>query len=232
MATGLNRRYGVFGGTVDQAVIDESLRAYMLKVYNMMGSGLALSGIVAIVTFQAGLHGYGIIGTLAALGVMLVMSFGINRISAGTLGVLYWVFVALMGFGLSGIFAIYTGGSIARVFFITAATFGAMSLWGYTTKRDLSKMGSFLMMGLIGIIIASVVNMFMGSSMLQFAISVIGVLVFTLLTAFDTQRIKAEFNESNPAELTQKQAIFGAVSLYLNFVNLFTLLLNLLGNRE
>jgi FtsH-binding integral membrane protein len=232
MNTGLNRRYGVFGGAVDQAVIDESLRSYMLKVYNLMGSGLALSGMVAIGTYQAGLHQYGLIGSLAALGVMLVMTFGANKLSAGVVSTLYWVFVALMGFGLSGLFAAYTGASIARVFFITAATFGAMSLWGYTTKRDLSKMGSFLMMGLIGILIAGVVNIFVASSMLQFVISVVGVLVFTLLTAFDTQRIKAEFNEADPAELQQKQAIFGAVSLYLNFINLFQLLLSLLGNRE
>jgi len=231
MATQFNR-YGAVGGAATQAVVDEALRSYMLRVYNLMGSGLALSGIVAVFAYQAGMFQYGFIGSLAALGVMLVMSFGINKMSAATLGTLYWVFTALLGFGLSGIFAVYGMGDIGRVFFITAATFGAMSLYGYTTKRDLSNWGSFLFMGLIGVVIASVVNIFLGSSMLQFAISVIGVLVFTGLTAFDTQRIKVEFNESNPAEVTNKQAIFGAVSLYLNFVNLFQLLLSLLGNRN
>ena len=192
MATQFNR-YGAVGGTASQAVVDQALRSYMLRVYNLMGSGLALSGVVALLTYQAGLFQYGIIGSIAAFVVMMVMSFGINKMSAGTLGVLYWVFTALLGLGLSGIFAVYGLGDIGRVFFITAATFGAMSLYGYTTKRDLSAMGSFLFMGLIGVVIASIVNIFLASSMLQFAISIIGVLVFTGLTAFDTQRIKVEF---------------------------------------
>ena len=232
MAIELNRRYGTSGATVDQAFVDQALRSYMLKVYNLMASGLALSGITAVVAFQAGLAPYGLFASLAALGLILGMSFGANKIGAGTMNAMYWGFVALMGFGLSYIFMRYTGTSIMRVFFITAATFGAVSLYGYTTKRDLSGFGTFLFMGVIGLIIASIVNIFMGSTVLQMAISAITVLVFTGLTAYDTQRIKAEFDEAAPSELTQKQAIFGAISLYLNFVNIFQALLALFGNRE
>lgn len=246
MATDLNRRYMGLGhaGTIDQAVIDQSLRAYMLKVFNYMGSGLLLSGIVAVFIAQnSGLMslffterlsatGLGMIAMLSPVGIILLMSFGINRLSAGALQGLYWALTATMGISLSLVFQRYTGASIARAFFITAATFGAMSLYGYTTKRDLTGFGAFLFMGLIGILIASVVNIFIASSMLHFVISVIGVLVFTGITAYDTQRIKSEFNESNPQELTQKMAIMGAVGLYLNFINLFQLILALIGNNR
>ncbi len=224
--------------TIDRAAIDVALRGYMLRVYNLMGSGLAVSGIVAIAAFQLGWaqafvgSGLGLVVMLAPIGILLAMSFGINRMSSATVSGLYWLFVATMGLSLSTIFLVYTGSSIARVFFITAATFGAMSLYGYTTKRDLSKFGSFLMMGLIGIILASVVNIFLGSTVLQFAVSVIGVLVFVGLTAYDTQRIKSEFYEGDAADIQSKQAVMAAVSLYLNFINLFQLLLSLLGNRE
>jgi len=224
--------------TIDRAAIDVALRGYMLRVYNLMGSGLAVSGIVAIAAFQLGWaqafvgSGLGLVVMLAPIGILLAMSFGINRMSSATVNGLYWLFVATMGLSLSTIFLVYTGSSIARVFFITAATFGAMSLYGYTTKRDLSKFGSFLMMGLIGIILASVVNIFLGSTVLQFAVSVIGVLVFVGLTAYDTQRIKSEFYEGDAADIQSKQAVMAAVSLYLNFINLFQLLLSLLGNRE
>ncbi len=224
--------------TIDRAAIDVALRGYMLRVYNLMGAGLALSGIVAIAAYQMGWaasfvgSGLGLVVMLAPIGILLLMSFGINKMSAAATSGLYWAFVATMGLSLSTIFLVYTGTSIARVFFITAATFGAMSLYGYTTKRDLSKFGSFLMMGLIGIMLASVVNIFLGSTALQFAVSVIGVLVFVGLTAYDTQRIKSEFYEGDAAEIQSKQAVMAAVSLYLNFLNLFQLLLSLLGNRE
>ncbi|MBN9529560.1 MAG: Bax inhibitor-1/YccA family protein [Alphaproteobacteria bacterium] len=224
--------------TIDRAAIDVALRSYMLRVYNLMGSGLALSGIVAIAAYNLGWSaafmgsGLGLVVMLAPIGILLLMSFGINRMSSAATNGLYWAFVATMGLSLSTIFMVYTQTSIARVFFITAATFGAMSLYGYTTKRDLSKFGSFLMMGLIGIMLASIVNIFIGSTALQFAVSVIGVLVFVGLTAYDTQRIKSEFYEGDAADIQSKQAVMAAVSLYLNFINLFQLLLSLLGNRE
>jgi FtsH-binding integral membrane protein len=231
-----NQRWGTVA--VDQATIDEALRAYMLRVYNMMGSGLLLSGVVAIAAFQLGWtamlfkSGLGIVAMLAPIGLLLVMSFGVNKLSPAALQGLYWAFTATMGLSLSSIFMVYTGASIARVFFITAATFGVMSLYGYTTKRSLANFGSFLMMGLVGIMLASIVNIFLGSSMLQFVVSVLGVLIFTGLIAYDTQRIKEEFNEADAAELQSKQALMAAVNLYLNFINLFQMLLSLLGNRE
>lgn len=239
MATPLQRRYGGFGRTVDTATVDQALRAYMLRVYNLMASGLLVSGIVAVLVAQSPAissaifgSGLGIVVMLAPIGILLAMSFGQNRMSAGTLQALYWALVATFGLSLASIFLIYTGQSILRVFFITAATFGAMSLWGYTTQRDLSAWGSFLFMGVVGLVLAGVVNIFLQSSMLQWVMSVITVLVFTGLTAYDTQRIKSEFYESDAAELQSKKAIFGAVSLYLNFINIFMALLHLTGQRE
>ncbi len=238
MATQFNRTAGALGA-VDRVAIDQALRAYMLKVYNLMASGLLLSGIVAVVVAQSPAmmsaifgSGLGIVAMLAPLGIMLAMSFGASRMSASAMSALYWAFVASFGLSLAAIFQIYTATSIVRVFFITAATFGAMSLYGYTTQRDLTAFGSFLFMGLIGIVIASLVNIFLASSALQFAVSVIGVLVFTGLTAYDTQRIKLEFYEGDPAEVQSKKAIFGAVSLYLDFLNLFMMLLRLIGDRR
>jgi FtsH-binding integral membrane protein len=238
MATQLNRSAGVFGA-VDRVAIDQALRAYMLQVYNLMASGLLLSGIVAVVVAQSPAmmsaifgSGLGIVAMLAPIGILLVMSFGASRMSAGALSMLYWAFVASFGLSLAVVFQVYTATSIVRVFFITAGTFGAMSLYGYTTQRDLTGVGSFLFMGLIGIIIASVVNMFMASSALQFFVSVASVLVFTGLTAYDTQRIKVEFYEGDAAEVQSKKAVFGAVSLYLNFLNLFMALLQLIGTRR
>ena len=169
---------------------------------------------------------------LAPLAFVFFFSFRIHAISAGTAQMLFWAFCALMGLSLASVFLVFTGTSIARTVFITAAMFGATSLYGYTTKRDLSKMGSFLFMGLIGIVIASVVNLFIGSSALQFAISIIGVLVFTGLTAYDTQSIKEQYAESFGQEANSKLAVWGALSLYLNFINLFQLLLSLTGQRE
>jgi len=169
---------------------------------------------------------------LAPLGFVFFLSFRVHAISAATAQALFWTFAAVMGLSLASIFHIYTGTSIARVFFIAAAMFGAMSLYGYTTKRDLSKFGSFLIMGLFGIVIAMLVNIFVGSSALQFAISVIGVVVFTGLAAWDTQRIKEIYDEGHGAEALTKLAVLGALSLYLSFINLFQMLLMLLGQRE
>lgn len=240
MSTPFNQpRYGYGATTIDRATVDQALRAYMLRVYNYMGSGLALSAIVALLASSSPAvmqtifgSGLAFVVMLAPLGLLLVMSFGANKMSAGALQILYWAFTATMGLSLSTIFLVYTGESILRIFFITGAMFGAMSLWGYTTKRDLTGMGSFLFMGVIGLIIASVVNIFLGSSVLQMAVSAITVLVFTGLTAYDTQRIKSDFYEGNPADVQTKQAVFGAVSLYVNFINIFMALLSLFGNRE
>jgi uncharacterized protein len=232
--------------------VDAGLRQHMLRVYNYMTSGLVVTGLVAWVMYTLSFvtEGGNVVGLtalgatiygsplkwlimLAPLGFILALSFGTNRMSFGTLQILFWAFAAVMGISLATIFATFTGSSIARVFFITAGTFAGMSLWGYTTKRDLSGMGTFLIMGLIGIIIASVVNIFIGSSAIQFAVSVIGVLVFTGLTAYDTQRIKNDYLEMrNHGEAVAKMAIMGAVSLYLDFINLFMMLLHLFGNRE
>lgn len=169
---------------------------------------------------------------LAPLGFVIALSFGIQRMSAATAAVLFWIYAAVMGLSLGSIFLVFTGASIARVFFITAATYGAMSLYGYTTKSDLSRFGSFLLMGLIGIVIASLVNIFLKSNTVQFVVSVVGVIVFVGLTAYDTQRIKALYLESDTEEFASKKAILGALSLYLDFINLFMLLLQLFGERR
>jgi FtsH-binding integral membrane protein len=220
------------------AQIDAGLRAYMQRVYGYMTGGLALTGIVAYAAAVSGFYqsiaetGLIWVVMLAPLGFVLVLSFGIERMSAATAMLLFWVYAAVMGLSLGGIFLVFTGTSIARVFFITAATYGAMSLYGYTTRSDLSGFGSFLLMGLIGIVIASLVNIFVGSSALQFAISVIGVLVFVGLTAYDTQRIKQMYLESDSAEVANKKAVLGALALYLDFINLFMMLLQLFGQRR
>ena len=227
-------------GTATQtAEFDEGLRAYMLKVYNYMASGVLLTGIIAMYVgnsptllnaiFNSGLKW---IVTLAPLAFVMVMSFGVHKMKSSTLQMIFWAFAATMGVSISWIFMAYTDTSIARTFFITAATFGALSLYGYTTKKSLSGMGTFLFMGVIGILIASVVNMFLGSSMLQFIISVAGVLVFAGLTAYDTQRIKESYYMMSTGEAVAKGAIMGAVNLYLDFVNLFMFMLQFLGNRE
>lgn len=225
------------------AAIDEGLRTYMLRVYNYMSLGLGITGVVAFMFNQWVISSpanveliYGSplqwVIALSPLAFVLVLSFGINKMSFATAQLTFWAFATVMGLSLSSIFLVYTGTSITRVFFITAATFGAMSLYGYTTKRDLTGMGSFLFMGLIGLIIASVVNMFMASSALAFGISVIGVLIFVGLTAYDTQKIKEDYLESDGTEVMGKKAIMGALRLYLDFINLFLMLLRLLGNRN
>ncbi len=232
--------------------MDEGLRAYMLKVYNYMATGILMTGIIALITFkmsvvtdssgsivgltQVGnaiyMSGLKWLVMLAPLGIVFYMSFGINKMSAAKAQTTFWIFAALMGLSLSSILLVYTGMSITRVFFICSATFGAMSIYGYTTKRDLTKLGSFLMMGLIGIIIASIVNIFMKSSMMYFVISILGVLIFVGLTAYDTQKIKNMYAASDTGELMGKKAVMGALTLYLDFINLFIMLLRLFGQRR
>jgi len=226
-------------GAGEQVAIDEGLRSHMLRVYNYMTSGLLLTGIVAYLVASSPTMVGLIFGTplvwvfmLAPLAFVLALSFGINRMSFGVAQAVFWVYAAVMGVSMAAILLKFTGASVARVFFITAATFAAMSLYGYTTKADLSKFGSFLFMGLIGIVIASIVNIFVASSALQFAISVIGVLVFVGLTAYDTQRIKEMYYELDDSEMMGKKALMGALSLYLDFVNLFMMLIQLLGVRR
>jgi FtsH-binding integral membrane protein len=236
------------------AVLDAGLRSYMLRVYNWMASGLVLTGLVAygiastnlldlfypLVMTQSGrmVHAPGALAYLAMfspLAFVMVLSFGVNRLSATAAQALYWAFCVAMGASLTNIFLVYTHESITRVFFITAATFAAMSLYGYTTRADLTRMGSFLMMGLFGIIIASIVNMFLGSAGMQFAISVIGVLVFVGLTAYDTQRIKSDYTNvvfSYGPDMAAKRAVYDSLGLLLNFINLFMFLLQLMGNRS
>jgi FtsH-binding integral membrane protein len=241
------------------AVVDPGLRAYMLHIYNYMVLGLAITGFAALGTYMLAvtndpsavafrlrdglaLTGFGyavFIGPLkwaiifAPLALVFVLSFGIERMRPAIAQLLFWIYAALVGMSLAAIFLVYTHTSVVRVFFITAASFGALSLWGYTTQRDLTGFGSFLIMGLFGVIIASLVNVFLGSSSLQFVISVIGVLVFAGLTAWDTQRLKNEYIYGGlGGEIAERSAIMGALSLYLNFINLFTLLLQLLGQRD
>ena len=240
-------RSGAYAGEIDAGLL-----AHMLRVYNYMVSGLVVTGLVAWVMFSQSfvVESGQVVGVtelgnvvynsplkwlvmLSPLAFIMALSFGINKMSFGTLQIVFWVFAAAMGVSMATIFATFSGESIARVFFITAGTFAGMSLVGYTTKRDLTKMGSFLIMGLIGIIIASVVNIFVGSSAIQFAVSVLGVLIFVGLTAYDTQRIKNDYLEfRSHGEAVSKMAIMGAVSLYLDFVNLFYMLLSLFGNRN
>jgi uncharacterized protein len=240
------------------AAIDEGLRSYMLRVYNYMGIGLVVTGVVAFwlsslaITNDPALAVASLpngtmltqlgatiwsaplvwILALSPMAFVLVLSFGINKLSVPAAQAVFWAFAAVMGASLSSIFAVYTGASIAKVFFITAATFGAMSLYGYTTKRDLTSIGNFATMGLIGIVIAMIVNIFLQSSMLDFVISIVGVLVFVALTAWDTQKIKEGYDEAHGAEVLAKGAIMGALNLYLDFINLFMMLLRLFGNRE
>ena len=248
----INKQSTTAKSSLSEAIIDQGLRAYMLKVYNYMASGVLLTGFVALLFFKmsvttgdqgqiVGLTNFGNtiyasglkwVLMLAPLGVVFYMSFGIAKMSAAKAQTTFWIFAALMGASLSSIFLIYTGASITRVFFITAGTFGAMSIYGYTTKKDLTKLGGFLFMGLIGIIIASLVNLFIGSSALQFAISVIGVIVFVGLTAYDTQNIKNAYYAGDSNEVGSKKALLGALKLYLDFINLFILLLQLFGQRR
>ena len=246
-----NRQSTSVRSSASEAIIDQGLRAYMLRVYNYMASGVLLTGFIALAFFKMSVVSDGgqIIGLtnfgntiyasglkwvimLAPLAVVFYMSFGIAKMSVTKAQTTFWIFAALMGLSLSSILLVYTGLSVTRVFFISSATFGAMSIYGYTTKRDLTKFGSFLMMGLIGIIIASLVNIFLKSSMMYFAISIIGVLIFVGLTAYDTQKIKNMYAASDSGEVIGKKAVMGALTLYLDFINLFIMLLRLFGQRR
>ena len=234
--------YGRSAGFAPALQYDDGLRAHMLRIYNYMGLGLAVTGLVAVLVASVPALYVPIFSTplkwlvmLAPLGFVFFLSFRIESISGATAQTLFWVFCAVMGLSLASVFLVFTGASVARAFFGAAAMFAATSLYGYTTKRDLTQMGSFLMMGLIGVILASVINIFLGSSALQFAISIIGIIVFVGLTAWDTQRIKNDYIQFAYAEGTEmagKRSVMDALALYLNFVNLFQLLLSLMGSRQ
>ena len=223
--------------------IDEGLRSYMLRVYNLMALGMAITGVAAYGTYALAVSNpafaqvlYGSplrwVVMLAPLAFVFFLSFRIHKMSVSAAQTTFWAYAALMGVSLSSIFLVFTGQSIVQTFFVTAASFGALSLYGYTTKRDLSGMGSFLFMGLIGLILAMVVNIFLASSALQFAISAMGVLIFAGLTAYDTQDIKNMYYEGDGYDVAGRKAIMGALRLYLDFLNLFIMLLQLFGDRR
>ncbi|HTE95915.1 MAG TPA: Bax inhibitor-1/YccA family protein [Bradyrhizobium sp.] len=233
-----DRNAAIPGAPADYTfAVDAGLRAYMRRVYNYMATGVGLTGLVAMLTYQ--FTGPELLQSplmwvfmLAPFGLVFFISARINKLSAETARLLFFVYAALVGLSLSTIFHVYTGASITRVFFISAATFGALSIWGYTTRRDLSGFGVFLFMGVIGIVIASLVNLFLRSAGLDWIISIVGVGVFAGLTAYDTQRIKGIYDSNDDATSTGRKAVIGALSLYLNFINLFMMLLRLAGNRR
>jgi FtsH-binding integral membrane protein len=239
------------GVGVDRAAVDAGLRAYMIRVYNYMAAAVALTGVVSWLTFNAAtttdaagklvVTSFGqalysgpatIVLFLGTLGLVFAISWMIDRLSAGTALIMFMAYAALLGVMLSSIFLVYTGTSITRVFFISAASFGALSLYGYTTKRDLSAMRSFLVMGMIGLMIAMVVNIFLKSSMMEFIISCAGVLIFAGLTAYDTQKIKEMYDAVDDSNIMGRKVVMGALSLYLDFINIFLFLLRLLGDRR
>ncbi len=218
---------------------DAGLREYMLKVYNNMGFALAISGLVSLIVANSPSLMQAMFATplqwvvlLAPLGFVFFFSARINKISAASAQNYLWIFSGLMGLSIAPVLLIYTGASVAKVFFITASLFGSMSLYGYTTKKDLTAWGSFLMMGLIGIILASLVNLFLKSSGLDFVVSIIGVIIFTGLTAYDTQRIKSMYYQLADHESISKAATMGALALYMDFINLFLMLLRFFGDRK
>ena len=230
---------------------DAGLRSYMLRVYNYMIIGLGLTGVTAWIVANVapvralfytvhqtaygltyGLSMLGWVALIAPIGLVMLLSFRINRMSLGAAQLAFWGYASLVGISLAPILLLYTGASVAEVFFITAATFGAMSLYGYTTGRNLTGLGSFLFMGLIGIMLAMVVNIFLHSAAMQFVISVIGVLIFTGLTAYDTQAIKETYSANSDGSLQKRAAIMGALRLYLDFINLFIMLMQLMGQRR
>lgn len=226
------------------AKVDEGLRAYMLRVYNYMAGGVALTGLVAYFTAQAAMSNPAIAQAMygtplkyvimfAPLAFVFYLSFRVYKMSPAAAQIAFWLFAGVMGLSLASIFLVFTGQSITQVFFVTAGAFAGLSLFGYTTKKDLSGWGSFLIMGVIGLILAAVVNLFLQSSALMFAVSVLGVVIFAGLTAYDTQRIKDEYySVAGDAAAMTKTAVMGALSLYLDFINMFTSLLSLIGNRE
>ncbi|GIL41015.1 Bax inhibitor-1/YccA family protein [Roseiterribacter gracilis] len=248
MSFDLNPRYAQ-PGLADRASFDAGLRAHMLRVYNYMAGGLALSGVVAaLIAFSPEVRAIFFsvnpqtlrpapnllywVAVLAPIGLIFWMSFGAQRMQFSTMRTVYWVFTALQGVSLSMLLLHYTGASVAQTFFVTAAAFAGLSLYGYTTKRDLSGFATFLIMGLIGLMIASIVNIFLHSSGLNFIISAAGVLIFAGLTAWDTQRIKEQYSEAYGSESAGKLAVWGALSLYLDFINLFQFLLSFMGQRR
>ncbi|WP_259277724.1 Bax inhibitor-1/YccA family protein [Pedomonas mirosovicensis] len=226
-------------GTMDRADIDVGLRKYMLGVYNYMASGVLLTGLVAMAVAMSPALQYFIFGTafrwvaiFAPLAIVMFFSFRLQRMSSTTAKAVFWLFAGTMGLSLGSIFLVYTGASIAKTFFVTAATFGALSLYGYTTKKDLSGWGTFLFMGLIGLILASIVNIFTQSAAFDFVISAVGVLLFAGLTAYDTQKIKEMYFASDSYEIAAKKSVSGALSLYLDFINLFLFLLRFMGSSR
>ncbi len=234
------RTISMGAGVDSRAGIDEGLRRYMLRVYNYMALGVALTGVVAFAVSSSPEAIQFIFGNtlirwavmLAPLAFIMILSFGLHKLSMPATQLLFWAFAGVMGLSLSSIFIVYSLPSITRIFFITASAFAALSLFGYTTKKDLSGMGTFLFLGLVGFIIDSVVNIFLASSMMHFIISVVGVLVFAGLTAYDTQKIKSEYHISDSGEVAEKKAISGALRLYLDFINMFIMLLSLFGSRD
>jgi uncharacterized protein len=230
---------GAAGYSTAAVAFDAGLRAHMLKVYNYMASGVLLTGIVAMLFAQSGMAATVMSGgllrwliILSPLAIVMAMSFGQNKMSTTTLQSLFWAFAVLMGLSLSTIFLVYTGASIAQTFLATAAAFAGLSLWGYTTKKDLSGMGTFLIMGLVGLIVASIVNIFLQSSTMGWVISSLGVLIFAGLTAYDTQKIKSLYQYVAGTDMAGKAAIMGALTLYLDFINMFQFLLSFLGSRD
>ena len=235
-----DRTGGVNAATVGvpRAARDAGLRSYMLSVYNYMASGVLLTGIVALLFATSGLAAQVFVTplrwliVLAPLGFVMAMSFGLNRMKTGTLQMLFWAFAVAMGLSMSSIFLVYTGPSIATTFFGAAAGFLGLSLYGYTTKRDLSGFGTFLIMGVVGLFVALLINMFLHSAAMGMAISAIGVLLFAGLTAYDTQKIKSMYAYVAGSEMMGKTVIMGALNLYLDFVNMFMFLLSFMGNRR
>jgi uncharacterized protein len=238
--TGTQSTLAGVGARAGDAAFDAGLRSHMLKVYNYMASGVLLTGIVAMLFAQTelaqnlmlnpSLMSWVII--LSPLAVVMVMSFGQGKFSAATLQAMFWSFAVLMGLSMARIFMMFTGESIAQTFFATSAAFAGLSLWAYTTKKDMSGWGSFLVMGMVGLIVASIVNIFVGSDTLGWVISSAGVLIFAGLTAYDTQRIKNEYFYLQGPEMIGKAAVMAALTLYLDFINMFQFLLSFLGNRE
>ena len=232
-----DRNVAAFPGSARTVAVDAGLRTHMIRVYNYMAGGVALTGFVAYFTHQY--FGPALMGSpmmfvlmFAPLGLVFFLSYKINSLSASTARALFFLYAALLGASLSMIFAVYTGSSITRVFFISASAFAGLSLWGYTTQRDLTGMGSFLMMGLIGIVIASLMNIFLHSSGLDWIISIIGVVVFAGLTAWDTQKIKEMYSPMDDGTVAGRKVVMGALALYLDFINLFLMLLRLFGGRR
>lgn len=236
--TGFGAKPGGMGGLDARTTFDEGLRRHMLSIYNYMTSGVLLSGIVAMLAANSGLA-LAMMGSplrwlviLSPIAIVFAMSFGANKFSKTALQAMFWTFAVLMGLSLSTIFLVYTGGSIAATFFATAAAFAGLSLFGYTTKKSLSGWGSFLIMGVVGLLVASVVNIFLQSPALMYAVSFLGVLIFAGLTAYDTQRLKEEYAYLKGTEFAGKAVILGALTLYLDFINMFQFLLSFMGNRE